>query len=119
MTVAIISLRLLHVLAGVYWVGSGLFLALEVGPSLAATGPAGGAVLLELRRRRYHHGLLYAALVVIASGLGLLWIVSGGMRVSWLSSAPGVVLLTGAVASVAAVIIALGSIWPAGDGWRR
>ena len=72
MTVVIISLRLLHVLAGVYWVGSALFLALEVGPSLAATGAAGGTVLLELRRRRYHHGLLYAALVVIASALGLM-----------------------------------------------
>ena len=78
MTVLIISLRLLHVLAGVYWVGSALFLAVEVGPSLAATGAAGGTVLLEMRRRRYHHGLLYAALVVMASGLGLLWIVSGG-----------------------------------------
>ncbi|MBK6423449.1 MAG: hypothetical protein IPJ95_05930 [Gemmatimonadetes bacterium] len=115
MTVVIISLRLLHVLAGVYWVGSALFLALEVGPSLAATGAAGGTVLLELRRRRYHHGLLYAALVVIASGLGLLWIVSGGMRAAWLASPPGVALLTGAVASVAAVAIALTRIWPAGD----
>ena len=115
MTVLIIFLRLLHVLGGVYWAGSALFLAVEVGPSLAATGPAGGTVLLELRRRRYHHGLLYAAIVVIGSGLGLLWIVSGGLQASWLGSAPGIAVLTGAVASVAAVVIALSRIWPAGD----
>ena len=44
-----------------------------------------------------------------------LWIVSGGMRAAWLASPPGVALLTGAVASVAAVAIALTRIWPAGD----
>ncbi len=108
----ILTLRLVHVVGGVFWVGAALFVTFLLGPSLKAAGPAGGAVGQQLRRRRFHDWLLGAGLVTMASGAWLLWIVSGGLNKAWLESGMGVAMLSGLAASLVALLIALGWLRP-------
>ncbi len=48
----IILLRLIHILSGVFWVGSVLFVARFLLPTLRAVGPAGGPVMQQLTQVR-------------------------------------------------------------------
>ena len=41
----ILLLRVLHIVGGVFWVGTAVFIAAFLGPSLRAAGPAGGWLL--------------------------------------------------------------------------
>jgi uncharacterized membrane protein len=108
----ILTLRLVHIVGGVCWVGAAVFVTFLLGPSLKAAGPAGGAVMEQLRRRRFHDWLLGAGLVTMGSGAWLLWIVSGGLSAAWLESGMGVAILTGLAASLVALLIALGWLRP-------
>lgn len=72
-------LRLVHILAGLFWVGTGLFNTFYLGPALKSAGPvATGAVMGSMQRRHLFTVLPVAALLTILSGLRLLWIASAG-----------------------------------------
>ncbi|HYD51367.1 MAG TPA: hypothetical protein VEA99_02020 [Gemmatimonadaceae bacterium] len=85
----LLVLRLLHVLGGIFWLGSGLFTSLFLMPSLATAGPAAGAVMASMQRRRLFVVLPLVATVTVLSGLRLLWIVSGGLDARYLASGSG------------------------------
>jgi hypothetical protein len=85
----IITLRLLHVLGGIFWLGSGLFTTLFLLPSLAGVGPAAGAVMAAMQRRRLFTVLPVVALVTVLSGLRLLWIASGGLDGRYFATGSG------------------------------
>jgi hypothetical protein len=99
-------LRVLHVGVGVFWVGTVLFLAAFLVPSLRAAGPAGGAVMRELvEGLKMPLWLMAASVVTILSGIGLYWIDSAGFQSAWLASGPGRAFgLGGALALVSAVL---------------
>jgi uncharacterized membrane protein len=97
-------LRVVHVLVGAFWVGTLVFMAAFLLPSVRAAGPAGGAVMQQLAQaRRLPRWLLTAAILTIVSGIGLYWVDSAGFRSAWLRSGPGRVFgLGGALAILAA-----------------
>jgi uncharacterized membrane protein len=99
-------LRVVHVLVGAVWVGTILFMAAFLIPSVRAAGPSGGAVMQQLvQRRRLPRWLLSAAILTIVSGIGLYWVDSAGFRSAWLGSGPGRVFgLGGTLAIVAAIL---------------
>jgi uncharacterized membrane protein len=99
-------LRAVHVLVGVFWVGTILFMAAFLTPSVRGAGPAGGAVMQQLvQARRLPRWLMTAAIVTILSGVGLYWVDSSGFQSAWLGSGPGRVFgLGGALAIVAAIL---------------
>ena len=98
----IIGLRLLHVLGGIFWLGSGLFTSLFLLPSLAGAGPAAGTVMAGLQRRRLFTVLPAVALVTVLSGLRLLWLVSGGLDRRYFASGSGrAFAVSGALALIA------------------
>ncbi|HTE45531.1 MAG TPA: hypothetical protein VK636_09830 [Gemmatimonadaceae bacterium] len=89
MTVELLLLRLIHVLGGVFWVGSAVFTTLFLVPALAASGADTGQIFAALAQRRLFTVLPSVALLTIASGLRLLWIASAGFAPSYFGSATG------------------------------
>ncbi|HEY9230261.1 MAG TPA: hypothetical protein VIP11_26655 [Gemmatimonadaceae bacterium] len=68
----IIALRLLHILAGVFWAGAVFFVAVFLLPSIRDSGPSGGAVMRQLVGvRKYPIFVFVFALITVLSGAAL------------------------------------------------
>ena len=103
-----ILLRLIHILAGVFWAGAAFFVATILLPSIKAAGPAGGPVMREVVGVR--------KFPVVASIAGLLTILSGGWMYwhnisvsqgkSWAGSVPGMTYGVGALAAIVTMALA-------------
>jgi len=77
----VIALRLVHILGGIFWVGSALTFFYFVQPSVAATAPGSQQFLLHLlRTRRLADVTLAAAILNVAAGAFLIWRDSGGFQ---------------------------------------
>jgi len=102
-----LALRFVHVVVGVFWVGSLVFLAFILLPSVRAAGPAGGAVMQQLTQvRRVPTVLLTAGILTVLSGLTLYWNDSAGFRSkAWLSSGTGMTFGLGAVFAILVLVI--------------
>src|SRR3979490_1807186 len=100
MTVEILLLRLIHIVGGIFWVGSGLFTSLFLVPALATSGANAGQVLAALPQRRLFTGLPLVAVLTIASGLRLMWIISAGFAPSYFASAQGQAFASSGVAAI-------------------
>jgi hypothetical protein len=85
----ILVLRVVHVLGGIFWLGSGLFTSLFLMPAFAGSGPGAGAVMAGLQRRRLFTVLPIVAVLTILSGLRLMWIGSGGFSPVYFESGMG------------------------------
>jgi len=102
---AMVFLRLLHVVLGVYWVGTLLFTALYLEPSVRAAGPSGGQVMAQLVRRGHLNVLPVVALVTILTGVDLYRRVSAGFQPAWIASRQGMTLTIGAVTAIVGFVI--------------
>ena len=78
MTGLIITLRIVHVLSAIFWVGTALFTGLFLFPALASSGPAAGPVMGGLQRRHLMTVLPIVAILTLLSGFTLFYLVSGG-----------------------------------------
>jgi uncharacterized membrane protein len=78
LTGLIITLRIIHILGAIMWVGTALFTGLYLFPALAASGPAAGPVLGGLQRRGLMVMLPIVAILTLLSGFTLFWLVSNG-----------------------------------------
>lgn len=97
----ILVLRIVHVLGGVFWLGSGLFTSLFLLPAFAGSGPGAGPVMAGLQRRRLFTVLPIVALLTILSGVRLMWIGSAGFSPLYFESGMG---LTFAVSGALAIL---------------
>ncbi len=75
---ALLIFRLIHVVTGILWGGTVVFLVLFVFPAIREAGPAGGQVMSGMVRRKFMVWLPVTALLTVLSGLWLLWTVSNG-----------------------------------------
>ncbi|MEO8450798.1 MAG: hypothetical protein ABI647_13450 [Gemmatimonadota bacterium] len=95
-TGALHFLRLIHIVVGVFWVGSVLFLTLYLIPTVQALGPAAGPFMDHLTRvRKLPFGLVLATLLTLASGILLVWLDSAHFQAAWFRSGPGMTFTTG------------------------
>ncbi|MEO7367372.1 MAG: hypothetical protein ABIZ36_05410 [Gemmatimonadaceae bacterium] len=96
-----IFLRLIHILGGVFWVGTVFVIAWFLIPSNRATGPAGIVVMQEVMVRRKLSIYLMAAMgLTILSGLamyGRMMMITHG---AWASTAMAKVLGFGALCGI-------------------
>ena len=106
MTAEILVLRLVHILGGIFWVGSGLFTTFFLVPALASSGPSAGPVMMALQRRHLFTALPVSALLTILSGLRLMWIGSAGFAPAYFASASGGTLAASGAAAIVAVQLA-------------
>ena len=74
----VLVLRLVHVLAGVLWAGTGVFVSLFLMPSLMEAGPAAGPVMAGLQKRRLMLYFPVLAVLTVLSGLRLIWLDAAG-----------------------------------------
>jgi uncharacterized membrane protein len=107
MTVEILLLRLIHIVGGIFWVGSGLFTSLFLVPALATSGANAGQVFAALQQRRLFTVLPLVAVLTIASGLRLMWIISAGFAPSYFASAQGQAFASSGVAAIVAFLLSL------------
>jgi len=101
--------RIVHIVAGVIWVGSLFVVVVYVQPSAAAIAPAGAPFMAELRRRRLVDVILAVALVTVGGGLFLYWhdwhtYPSFG---DWISSTFGATLTVGALFAISVIGVAV------------
>jgi len=108
MNVELILLRLVHVLGGMFWVGTGLFSAFFLMPTLAASGATMGTVMAGLQRRRLYTVLPIVAILTIGSGMRLMYLASAGLDATYFASTSGRAFATaGASATLAWLVSAV------------
>ena len=103
--IELLVLRVIHIVGGIFWVGSAMFTTIFLMPAVAAAGPNAGAVLGALRQRGLLTVLPVVALLTIASGLRLLWIVSGGFSPSYFHTATGHTFAAAGLAAIVSFLI--------------
>lgn len=90
MTYFIWLLRIIHIGAGVFWVGGALFTAFFLGPTVGATGEAGQKVMAHLvGKLKISARLSAAAGSTVLAGAILYWIDSAGFTSAWMKSGAG------------------------------
>lgn len=105
--------RLVHLLAGVFWVGATIFISAFLFPSLRASGPAAGTIMEQIVQvRRLPVFMMTATILTILSGLGLYWRDSGGFTGAWMGSGPGIVFGFGGLVATAAAVLGMAFISP-------
>lgn len=95
-------MRLLHVVVGVFWAGTLIFVATFLMPSVRDAGPDGGKVMLALLRRGYMNVLPAVALLTIISGFWLYWNLMQTVGPIWAASMSARIYGVGAVTALVA-----------------
>jgi len=90
MTYLIWLLRIIHIVAGVFWVGGTLMLAFFIAPTVGATAEAGQKFRGHLMNNLKFSTRMAAAagLTILAGGI-LYWLDSDGFTSAWMSSGAG------------------------------
>jgi hypothetical protein len=108
-----IVLRVIHIGAGIFWVGSATFLLVFVEPTMNALGPRAGAFMAHLNTaRKMPQVIAVSALLTIAAGLALYWRDTSGFDPDLISTPFGIGLTVGAITAIAAFVIGLTMVRP-------
>lgn len=92
-------LRLIHITCSVLWGGWTAMVGLFLLPAIAEAGPAGGAVMAGVMKRRFTLWMNLLGVLSVLSGLRLYTIYANA---EWLKSGPGISLSLGAVLALVA-----------------
>jgi uncharacterized membrane protein len=112
MSALFLLMRLLHVVLGVFWVGTLIFVATLLMPSVRDTGPDGGKVMFALMKRGYMSVIPVVALVTLLSGFWLYWqdMLAGGD--TWAGSMSARIFGAGGLAALVAFGIGISVVRP-------
>ncbi|MFQ5946815.1 MAG: hypothetical protein ACE5NC_11305 [Anaerolineae bacterium] len=105
MDLFIISLRMIHILAGIFWVGSALIFRPFFFPVLRRAGSAGDKIMHGFAQTRLSITIDTSAVVTTLTGLVLYWHVSGGLNTNWITSDAGLTLTAGSLAGLVALLL--------------
>ncbi len=101
----LLVLRILHIGAGVFWVGSTLLLATVINPALKETGETGQKFVdFLIKNKRFGTESAGAGGMAGIAGLLLYWNDSGGLTSGWMGSSAGIGYTVGAVFGLIAFI---------------
>ena len=100
----IIILRVIHIVAGAFWLGGAVTTAFFLLPTVKATGPIGGQFVGALVQRTHlPEWLLASGIIAILAGLLLYWDAYAG--VPWDTLGPQVIYAIGGALAVLAWLI--------------
>jgi uncharacterized membrane protein len=103
--ILVVVLRIIHIVAGVFWVGSSLFTGIFLGPAVSATAEAGQRVLAQLTTKaRITAAISASAGLTVLAGGWLYWIDSQGLTSGWTHSGPGTGFGIGALFAIVGAI---------------
>ena len=100
-------LRLIHIVFGVFWVGSVLFTTVVLMPSMRAAGPSGVTVMKELGRRRLPLIMMGSALLTVGAGIWLMIILASGDPAVWMRSGTGRAFSMGGGLAILALVLGM------------
>ena len=100
-----IILRAIHIGAGVFWVGAGMYMTRFVQPATRRAGPAGASFLVRLGQSGIGTAFAASATLTVLAGLVLYWRDSAGFQLGWISTGPGIGYTLGGLAGIASLII--------------
>jgi hypothetical protein len=110
-------LRLIHILAGIFWVGAIFLIAGFLLPTLRATGREGGRFMQHLMQKRgLQIFLAIAMLLTVLSGFTLYARIISATNGAWASTRPG---MTYGIGGLAAILGALVGMLVSGPAARR
>jgi uncharacterized membrane protein len=113
MDVYMVVLRIVHIVAGVFWVGAALVMFLFLQPAASEVGPASSPLMMNLsQKRRLPDIVLGAAGLTIVAGLLMYLKVSNGFEADWIGSAYGVAITIGSLCAIAAVVLGASIVRP-------
>ncbi len=116
-TTITLLLRLIHILAGVFWVGTMFILAGFLLPTAGETGEAGGRFMQHLiQRRRLSTFLGIAMGLTVLSGVTMYARLAAATHGAWAGSRPGIALGVGGLSAILAA--AIGAIIGSSAGRR-
>lgn len=107
MDIYMIVLRIIHILSGIFWVGTTLFSVLFFTPSIKAAGPAGGTVMGKLALTQFPMAMATSGILTLVAGILMYWIDSGGFQANWISTPPGIIITIGGAAGIFAFLLGL------------
>lgn len=103
MDVYMAVVRLLHIVAGVFWAGSAAFFFFFIEPTVNKLGPNAGPFMEEMTvRRKLPIVFSVSSIVTVIAGVLLYWRSSGGFDLDWITSSTGLTFTIGAVSAIAA-----------------
>jgi uncharacterized membrane protein len=108
----LLTLRLIHILSAITWLGGGILTAFFLVPAISGSQTAMAEVMAGLKRRRFFIFQPIIATLTILSGLRLLWIDSAGFAGSYFDSATGKAFSWGGLAAIIAYIISYAIAFP-------
>lgn len=101
-----IVLRLIHILAGVFWVGAIFLIASFLMPTARSVGPESGRFMQHLMvQRRLPVFLVIAMLLTVLSGFIMYARMTAATHGAWAGTPPGIGYGVGGLAAVFAAII--------------
>jgi uncharacterized membrane protein len=103
----IIVLRIVHILGGIFWLGSGMFTTFFLGPALSTLGPSAGQVMGALQARKMFVTLPIVASLTILAGLRLMWLTSGGFASEYFESTRGMTFSASGGLAILSFLISL------------
>ena len=95
----------IHVACGVLWAGGAIVFGFYVVPAVMEAGPAGGAVMAGIIKRKFTVYMMVAALLVVVTGLRMFMV---RFSVAWLGTPEGIGLSLGALLGLGALGIGMG-----------
>ena len=108
MNYLVIVLRLIHILSGVFWVGSSIIFGFFIGPAVQATGEAGQKFMAQLvTKARITQRIVISAVLTVLAGGWLYWIDSDGLTSAWKNSGPGVGFGIGALFALIGLVFGI------------
>jgi len=110
----LLLLRFIHVVGAIVWVGGGVYAAFFLVPALLARPQLIPQVMDGLQRRKTFVILPTIGLLVILTGVRLLWIDSAGFDDSFLSTGAGRTFSVGGSAGILAFLVQVLIQRPAG-----
>jgi len=107
MVILIMTLRVIHIFSGMFWVGFAFFNIGFLQPTVKATGAEGQKTMQYLTQKTRLLSTVYTtATFTMLSGLIMYWILSG-FRWTFMRSGYGLVLTVGSIAGIIAWIYAV------------
>ena len=109
-----IVFRLIHIFAGVVWLGSGFFTLAFLQPALRGMGGMQAQAFMEnfFKNTRFEIAMPLSGLLTTIAGIALYYRISDHFNADWMGATPGIVLSIGSVAGIVAFLHGSTAIGP-------
>ncbi len=109
-----ISMRILHIVFGVFWVGTAFFTVVILAPKLKALGPSVQGPVMQAIMPVMMPYMMVSAIITALSGVVLTLVMRWGALGTLFTTGWGWSMVVGFAASLVAVIIGFGIVVPLG-----